>query len=47
MNADEHQTLISGYHTSNCCGAPMTEQWLDTEICPECKEHCNIETEYK
>lgn len=29
---------------SECCGAPMGD-YLDVMICPECKEHCGVETE--
>jgi hypothetical protein len=25
---------------SNCCGKKMEDWYLDTEICPKCKEHC-------
>ena len=28
---------------SSCCSADMTGVWLDTEICPDCKDHCSIE----
>lgn len=30
-------------YISNCCGAEMEGMFLDTEICPECKEHCVLE----
>jgi len=28
---------------SDCCGAPMTGEMIDVGICPECKEHCDVE----
>jgi hypothetical protein len=28
---------------SNCCGAAMKGEWLDVEMCPDCKEHCSVE----
>ena len=29
---------------SNCCGAKM---WDDSDICPECKEHCESIEDYE
>jgi hypothetical protein len=29
---------------SNCCGAKM---WDDSDICPECKEHCEPIEDYE
>jgi hypothetical protein len=29
---------------SNCCGAKM---WDDCDICPECKEHCEVIEDYE
>ena len=29
---------------SNCCGAVMSDMVADMGICPDCKEHCGIET---
>lgn len=29
---------------SSCCGAIMNSEYADRLICPECKEHCGIET---
>jgi hypothetical protein len=28
---------------SNCCGAEMYGMWEDSEICPDCQEHCGLE----
>ena|SRR3990167_6557094 len=34
--------FISKTKVSNCCGAPV---YSDTDICTDCKEHCEIEEE--
>lgn len=30
---------------SACCGAPMSGLMVDLGMCPECKDHCDIERE--
>ena len=30
-------------YVSNCCGAEMYGMWEDSEICPDCREHCALE----
>jgi len=30
-------------YISNCCGAEMYGMWEDSEICPDCQEHCELE----
>ena len=30
---------------SNCCGAEVKGDMLDFDLCPECKEHCEFETD--
>jgi hypothetical protein len=28
---------------SDCCGMPMSGEMIDVGICPECKEHCDVD----
>lgn len=30
-------------YKSSCCGAEMTPEYRDIEMCPECHEHCGVE----
>ena len=30
-------------YVSNCCGVEMYGIWEDSEICPDCREHCGLE----
>lgn len=36
---------MSKIYSSNCCGAEMSPSYRDMEICPDCKEHCEVEVE--
>lgn len=36
-------TEFNMYIVSNCCGAEMNEAYRNIQICPECKEHCDLE----
>lgn len=29
-------------YISNCCGATMRGAMIDMEVCPECREHCEV-----
>jgi len=48
MIGDGHCALSAGKRCpelaplSNCCGEELND-WPDSDICPECKEHCGIE----
>ena len=29
-------------HTSGCCGAYLTDGEAEHELCPECRDHCEV-----
>lgn len=40
----KHSRCPEDLPVSNCCGAEI-QDWPDIDICPECKEHTDIEGE--
>jgi hypothetical protein len=40
MNAE-----ITILYLSDCCGAYLSDEHICYEICPDCREHCEVLTE--
>ena len=43
-NRRYQERVARGPHYSECCGRRMP-MWPESDICPECKEHCDTYTE--
>ncbi len=41
---DMDESVYEPSDTSTCCGASV---YIETDICSECKEHCDVEKESK
>ena len=33
-------------YISDCCGEYLADDHVEYEVCPQCKEHCDVITEY-